>query len=306
MKCLVTVVNKNRVRNRTRDTELPYTYLFLVDLFSKEILPLNLPTDLETKYAKSAFGMTGMCRTSDKGYLISFQGSEHPPFLELDKTLSFKKVHSTKLVKSTHNIAMIDDTTLLLVSTGTDSIISHNLETSEEKIYYPNENTEDKNHMNGLLSHKRNVYFSAFGPKEGKLWKTSEKGFLKNLTEDKILETPIYQPHTIFPADETLYFCESARALVRNLKGQVLNVSLGYTRGLIVTDKYIAVGLSTGRIVSQSTGVILESSHPGEVKGICGIAVYEKDSDNIANSKFLHLISLDDYAEEVYDLLLID
>lgn len=303
MRCLVTVVNKNRVRNRTRDTKLPYTYLFQVDLLTKEIKPVSLPKELE-KYSQKAFGMTGMCKKGEN-YLISFQGSEYPPILELDKNLQFIKTHQTKLTRSTHNIAMINDSILLMISTGTDSIISHDMETGEESVYYPQKNTEDRNHMNGLLFHDEKVYYSAFGPKAGKLWKTAEKGFLRNLTEDTILETPIYQPHTIFPADDTLYFCESARALVRNLKGEKLDVGLGYTRGLIVTDQYIAVGLSTGRIVSQSTGVILESSHPGEARGDCGIALFEKDQNDIANSKFLHLISLDEFAEEVYDLLLI-
>jgi len=301
LECLVTITNKRSKRKQRRKTELPNVFLFKVDLLKNIVTPISI----QHKVMGNVIGMMGVCYYKN-GYLIAAQKGKDPEILEVDRDFKVKKIRKTSMVRGTHNISLVDDNTLLIASTSNQSVIEHNLQSGKERCFHPNKpSTPDKIHLNSILWHDNNLYFTAFGQKKSKLWLSATEGYLKNQTENKVLIKPIYQPHTIVAADNTLYFCESARAAVRTVTGQVLEVKKGYTRGLIVTDDYIMVGISSGRVVSESTGVIVESSNPGKAVGACGVMVYKKDKENIANSKFLHFISLERYAEEVYDLLLV-
>jgi hypothetical protein len=91
---------------------------------------------------------------------------------------------------------------------------------------------------------------------------------------------------------------------VGRANGQRLAVNLGYTRGLVVTDTHLYVGISKGRTESVSTGQKVGNSAVPRLKASrCALLTYRHNQSNLEQSELVGQVCLQDYGDEIYDIL---
>ena len=79
----------------------------------------------------------------------------------------------------------------------------------------------------------------------------------------------------------------------------VIQNSHGYTRGLYIDNELLLVGRSKGRVISHTHNKFIGNiSDKGILSGSCEIKLVTKQTNNI--------ISMDEIAEEIYDIVLAD
>jgi hypothetical protein len=210
-------------------------------------------------------------------------------------------------VDDEHSIIFEDDS-LLIVSTGTDSVLRYNIVEKDDKIedvvydsivWKPIESVgnSDTQHINCMCKTSRGVYISGFGPRESERWKTARNGYVWNIsTNCKVTSKPILHPHSVLEYEDDLYFCESATCTVKKNEETLIFLGDGYVRGLAVSDKYIVVGVSQSRKVSKSLGI--ENNSEDVTGSDCSVHIYSKDS-----LKLLRKIDFAGQRNEIYDIL---
>jgi hypothetical protein len=91
--------------------------------------------------------------------------------------------------------------------------------------------------------------------------------------------------------------------------------SEGYARGLATNDDFLVIGLSSGRKVSKSTGTINNIADPGELVPCCKVVFIEMDyslgsclkgTPSIFRSQKMFAFDLNDFHNEIYDLLILE
>lgn len=217
----------------------------------------------------------------------------------------FRKVLAE--VVDEHSLVVENDY-ILVVSTGTDSVLRYDIKKEGENIidvvfsgtvWSPadSDKTEDTHHVNCIVKTSKGVCVSGFGKKQADCWSSAREGYIWNIsTDSKVSTKAIQHPHSVVEHKGDIYYCESATCTVKKNEEPLIFLGSGYVRGLAVTDKYIVVGVSQGRKVSKSTGVVNKSEdvHTAD----CAVHVYCKNT--------LGLLRTLDFAgerNEIYDIL---
>lgn len=247
-------------------------------------------------------GTTGLAPYRD-GFLVLVQTE---PTLLVHLSMHYEVIDLWPLpsVSEPHSIA-VHEGVPYVVSTGTNSVIR--VEEGRETVYWtPESGDQDHIHINSIASHDGRLYASAFGPKAGVLWSDAREGYVVDLESRKPLLRPLYHPHSLIPTGDGFLICESSRQRLVCEDGQVLPIEGGYARGLAVTRDEIVVGISRGRVRSRSTGIIVNNpADPGLLTDWCGIRRYRRNAKGLAGCELLDAISLQEYANEVYDILVL-
>lgn len=216
-------------------------------------------------------------------------------------------------LKDPHSV-LLDKDFLYVVSTGTDSVLRYKLINgkvcSESEIVWTASKTNDygdTHHLNAITKWRSKILISAFGPKEGLRWSTAKKGYILDInTGSKIIKN-IYHPHSIFAYRNKIFYCESSSKSLKTYNQRVAKFKTGYTRGLIVFRGFFIVGLSSGRKVSKSTGLINNIADPGELIPSCKVVFLKRNfwGDKIIPEKS-YLFDFDKFHKEIYDLIPLD
>ncbi len=285
-----------------------YPNLGVINIETKEFNVIALPPEINQT------GMLGLALSSK--YLFAglqhvdggVEGYNSPPALLIFNRLDLKLVSSYRLtlVKDIHSFLLLkDEKTLYIVSSGTDDIIRLHFEDSnvisEEIFWSPSleDYKEDTFHINSINAHKGDILVSGFGLKEiPDDWNSAHNGFIYNVTRGKEIISGLEQPHSIDVIGNHIAFCESRTKKIRFIGEERSLVLPGYARGLCHHDDHLYVGTSASRKKSKSTGkpTIGTAISPGG----CTISQV-----NVKTLEIGHSWDLNDYAVEIYELMLV-
>jgi hypothetical protein len=256
-------------------------------------------------------GTTGLTPFRD-GYAAVFQGFLPAMILYFDRSYSIKQAWSTPLQDPHSMLGVGHD--LYCVSSGNNCVYRIDTQNIVElpaieilnKSWYLEDNSEiDTVHLNSITYHAGCFFISAFGKKSAERWSSARDGYIKNITTNQIVCSS-YQPHSLFPYKNKLYFCESPTSAIRTTSGEILRLPKpGYTRGLAIYNELLFVGVSAGRKVSKSTSLPSNSADPEQLKSHCRIYVYKLNHTRLDESELVSIIELKDRAYEIYDICVI-
>jgi len=290
---LISVCNKNIAEN----VKLPEVFLFEVDLKLMQFEPIPIE-GLNSEHAR---GITGLAHYRNGVVaLLQYHPSRVAYFSRDYRLIDLWKL---SLVVGGHSLAVWNDK-IYIASAGTDSIVEFSPEAGERVYWCDNEMRLDSIHVNSLVWQDNKLFATAFGKKKGELWNTANYGYIFHVNKGTKIHEPIYHPHSLCIEKDRFYYCESALASVRSNDGQELKTHLGFTRGLIVSDKYLAVGISRARQRSISTGKPIDIKNEiAPLREQCGILVYRRNGSRLDQCEPIGTIDLSLYANEIFELI---
>ena len=194
---------------------------------------------------------------------------------------------------------------LYVVSTGTDAVVHLEMESGaiqSERVHWrplPDAPRADLHHLNGISRWRGHLVVSGFGRRDGAAWSSAWDGFLMDVVTGEKLVSGVGHPHSVADIGGELAYCQSAAMRVTSVGGAREQRLPGYARGLCRIGDMILAGTSCGRRVSKSTGLLTNLGDAGDAKdGRCAIA--QLDAATLA---IQHVIDLEPYGREIYDLL---
>jgi len=288
-----------------------YSSLGLLDYKESVVYWIKLPPTIG--------GITGLSQNEDCFFAL-YQGSPGGLLVFNKKGFDINQKIDLDKIRDPHSL-LFDDNWLYIVSTGIDSILrylySHDRVdvATEEIIWRPrfSKKLVDSHHINGICKHKDTILISAFGLKRGERWSSAKKGYILNLKNNEKIVQNIFHPHSIVSDNGKIFFCESSTKTLKQKNRVVVEFKMGYTRGLAINGKFITIGLSSGRKISKSTGLINNIADPGELIPFCKVVFLHR--------KYLFLkgfwkklyyklagfyFDFDKFHREIYDLLFLN
>jgi len=193
---------------------------------------------------------------------------------------------------------------LFMVNSGRDRVAK--LEFRNDKVFRRDLKwavssvEKDTVHLNCLaLNKKGQLHVSMFGPKEGVGWTTSKSGRIFNIDTQQYLDWGyLYHPHSIKFYDDDLYVCESNAFNIKKNNEVFLQFERGYTRGFDMYGGYFAVGFSSGRNTSKSTG---ETNDSVDTETLCKVQFYKTDG-----KKMIWEMDFSQFGKkEIYDIIIL-
>jgi hypothetical protein len=292
MKLLVSLCNRG-----SWETAILGPFLVELSVASGEVRPI----DLKVSWPTGTTGIMGLAHLGED--LLAVTQGPSALLLCLTRDYRLRSVWPLAQVRDAHSLA-VRDGLVYVASTGTDRVIEFDLRRGSERVFWQaNHHGNDSIHLNSLLWHRGELLATTFGPKKGDDWRSADDGSLLNLTTGQVVLGPLYHPHSVTVAtgagDGHLYFCESQRMAVGRDDGQRLRVGCTYTRGLVVSATHICVGFSRSRLTSRSRG----AGACGWMPGACGVQIYQRQGDRLHNCVLVGSVNLEEYGEEIYDLL---
>jgi hypothetical protein len=281
--------------------------LGIIDLDSKDFSVVKLPP------AISQTGITGLAKSAQFVFVGlqhlegETKGYESPAALLIFDSMTFQLLatHPLKLVRDIHSFCWVEESsTLLIVSSGTDEVISlelHGTALVAEKVFWrpePKDPREDVRHLNSIYRYLGDYYVSGFGKREleGE-WSSARNGFIINMTTGKQVMNAMYHPHSIDVISGQMMICESRTQKLRKVGSEDAATLPGYTRGLCHWDNKIFVGTSRSRKKSKSTGKIVD---PVLQESRCAITRLSPEF-NVE-----YTWDLDPYGIEIYELMIVE
>lgn len=281
-----------------------HSNLVRIDTETKDVfeVPISVPN----------MGIHGLA--TDGTMLVAVFRSDNPGVVLLDaKTWEEIGAFHLKELADPHGVAVLNSQ-FIITSTGNDQVISYKFGPDRKTVEYlgnrwspdGSEGTIDTHHINSISAYDGNLFISAFGHKEGELWSTAENGYVYNISQGKIVLDSIYHPHSLSVTQQGIFYCDSSRRRVMREKKVMATQEAGYTRGLAVAERFIAVGSSNGRTKSKSTGTSGKAytaniADPGILQECCKIQIYE----NQKGYSFVEEYDFTGKRNEVFDVLII-
>jgi len=220
-----------------------------------------------------ARGITGAALADGRLYLVAH---EPPSVHVLGPTLELEQSWSLGPMGAPHSI-VVDAAAAFVVATAADTVVRLELKDGhvigQDSFWRGADGSEpDQLHLNGLCRHDGRLVVSGFGRRAPKsLWADARDGFLQDVGSGEILARDLANPHSPTPATGDLVLCESSESLVRTLDGSRSVRLTGYTRGVAVVGDDVFVGVSRGRRLSESSGVVGNPADPGRPTGVCSV-----------------------------------
>lgn len=247
-------------------------------------------------------GITGLCRFRGAIY-AGLQG--RPSGLLVLRAGRPAEILPLTLVRGIHSITGSPDGRLLIVSTGTDSIIAFDPDTRQEAVFASLSGTaKDSLHVNGITWHQGRPVISLFGAVQQN---GPRLGEVRDLLSGEVLVAGLRSPHSVISTGQDLYVLESLTGLMlRWSGGKFLGTHaalIGHVRGLHVGPEVSIIGRSGFREASASFGA--HRRHPTGLAGHPPEAVrsglYLLQADGRISS-----LELTDVAPEIYDVMALD
>lgn len=257
-------------------------------------------------------GATGMCFWRDLICVVHQGGPKlKPGFMLLDPSANFELVSScaipSEVPPDLHSVCPVNDD-LYIASSGRDSvyraIFDDRLREWDVSLYWTRSGSSglsDESHVNGIECIGGDLHVSGLGSKESDSWKATKQGFVYNVARDEYMMTDLRHPHSLFAelngkSPQTFWTCESARRSIRSSSGAEHNFAapVGYTRGLVMNEETVYVGLSKIRKGSKSSGTL--DTYEGE----CRIYKLPRDFEDEQE-----LVNFSGMRNEIYELLLL-
>lgn len=245
-------------------------------------------------------GSTGLSQNRSHVFLLSHV--EGKDVLSMLEKATLKPVLSQELheVRDAHSLC-VTDTHIFVVSTGTDEVVRYDLNTngcSQPNVIWQATNKKcDTHHLNSIVLHRDELIVAGLGPKPAELWSSATKGYIFNISQNRLIKEGIYHPHSLCVLNDDVYYCESVTQTWCSLDGTVHCSVNGYARGVCFVDQHtVVIGTSLGRQVSKSTRILNNPADHGELAGECGLTVYHRDTNQHES------ISLSQFGTEIYDI----
>jgi hypothetical protein len=246
----------------------------------------------------------GLARDGDD--LLAVTQGASAALIRLSRHYQVKDVRPLDLVRDAHSLA-VKDGIAYIASSGNDAVVAFDPRRGAHIFWHDNPSGRDTIHLNSVLWNAGNLYATAFGRKKSADWRSAEDGYLRNLTTGRVASAPLNHPHSacVIPGaeHEGIYFCESQRMAVGREDGERLHVGTTYTRGLVATRTHFYVGFSRSRLTSRSMPP--PESPRAWIPGDCGVRIYQRGHGPLSASRPVATITLEEYGQEVYDLLLL-
>ena len=252
-------------------------------------------------------GITGLTQDR-KSVFVSYQ-SKNSGIIVLDKAgLGVKYWFGLPEAKDVHSV-LVANGFLYVVSTGNDQVLRYKFKSGENSfssmriLWKPKGSLGqgDTHHLNSMCKYEENFLVSAFGRRSGERWSSARNGYILDLKSGKKIVGQIYHPHSLFSDGKDIVFCESVtKSLKKNNHETLFKFADGYTRGVAKINDWWAVGLSRGRRVSRSTGLINSIADPGELVSVCRVVFLKKGAvgkENVFSFNFKR------FHNEIYDVL---
>lgn len=280
--------------------------LGLLNADTMEFRVLKLPPEVP-----EAIGMMGLA-ASGRHLFIGLQVSGtlkeafNPPGLLVFNRIDFSLVtrYTFELVKDIHSFWLSkNETTLYVVSTGSDEVIEVQLEGARvqgEKVFWrpePDGMKEDVFHINCIHEWQADLVVSGFGKKAvNEEWNSARNGFICNINKNETLVSGIEHPNSFVVLRNSLAYCASRERKLCFTNDERTVMLPGYARGLCAIGDKIFVGTSAGRKKSKSTG--RQNKSLGIDGGDCTVSRINGETLEIEQT-----VSLRKYAEEIYEFL---
>lgn len=245
-------------------------------------------------------GSTGIAQSRSHVFILThIEGNTFLSMLDKD-TLKPVFSHLLHEVVDAHSLC-VTDTHIFVVSTGTDEVVRYDLNTngcSQPNVIWQATNKKcDTHHLNSIVLHRDELMIAGLGPKRAELWSSATKGYIFNISQNRLIKEGIYHPHSLCVLNDEVYYCESVTQTWCSLDGTVHCSVNGYARGVCFVDQHtVVIGTSLGRHVSKSTRILKNPADPGELAGECGLTVYHRDTNQHER------ISLSQFGTEIYDI----
>jgi uncharacterized protein (TIGR03032 family) len=256
-------------------------------------------------------GATGLALYANQ-CLIASQDERLHVFDVLDNGLQPRGVLELDGAQDVHGICLREtDRTLLVASTGTDSIIAYRLDLDSLRVEeswtfwtMAEEPGRDVLHVNDVAEHDGHVMISMFGVRQGTDWRDASQGCVMDVSTGEMLLGELRQPHSLVSHEESLYVLESGRGLLHRLgpNGEVRTYGPLplYARGLAVDGSLALVGSSVWRTISRLRGEPVEHENRTEESGRCVLSIVDLDSGEV---RFGRLLT--PFGHEVFDLMML-
>lgn len=247
-------------------------------------------------------GVTGLCLSGGILY-AGLQG--RPSGLLILTPQQAPRLVRLRLVTRIHSLAALPDGRLLIVSTGSDSLVTFDPRTDTEVLHTRlAEGEQNSLHVNGLALHEGRIIVSMLGT-QADGWMRS--GEVRDLTRGTTLMTGLRAPHSVLSHDGMVYVLESRTGLLLcgdpAGMGETTEQFVGYARGLQMTQGVTLVGRSAFRIHSASFGrkrrYPLGLDREGPEAAICCLYMQGAGDRSFA-------LDLTDHAPEIYDILALE
>jgi len=203
--------------------------------------------DGKIRHKISAHGSTGLFYESGK-----FLHSTQPQSIRLIDITNSANTFCSPALHDIHDVIFYEGH-IFAVATSSNEIIK--LTTHGELIErwrLPGE--ADSSHVNSIALWNDRLVFSAFGDfrtHRGYKGFTSRSGFVKDLITGKTLISDLSEPHSLAPNGPNLFLANSREKQIIEFSedGSVIRLKQldAYTRGILITDSAIYVGLSKSR-----------------------------------------------------------
>jgi len=257
-------------------------------------------------------GFTGLAQDSDYIYALSQNSNAEIIIFDKKRKGIVLRQKMESLIEP-HSLAVTGNL-IFAVSTGKDCVLQYVFDRNkmtiilEKTVWMPHNSTgeNDTHHINSILYYENNLYVSAFGLKKNERWHSAESGYIFNITENMMVITNIYHPHSVFVTGGTnsrkdIFYCESSTRSVKHNNHEILKLKSGYVRGLSLDDKYLILGTSSGRRASRNTGLVNNPADPGILECDCRVLMFKKRSsgsyDQIKEFSFIPMHN------EIYDIM---
>ncbi|MBW6474932.1 MAG: glycosyltransferase [Anaerolineaceae bacterium] len=260
---------------------------------------------LSDDFRNSFSGVCGICVVAED-VIIATQGAS--PVLASVSIAEAKVTNYVALTqcKDPHSL-VCSNGFVYVVSTGTNEIYRVPFEDGQfgaEELFwsYPGVCHErDEVHLNGLTVDGDDLIASCFGPRNAEgSW--GMEGRVFHVDSGISIRTGLNQPHSPIVSGALLAFAESAASKVHIFRktdnlpwisAQEILLS-GYTRGLVLREHQLLVGVSANRKLSRSQGKFLYENQSDNVSKLLSIDLATGETD--AN------YGLVAYGREPYDL----
>lgn len=110
---------------------------------------------------------------------------------------------------------------------------------------------------------------------------------------------PIFHPHSVTAYNHKIYYCQSAKNDISQNGKVIIQLTKGYTRGLIVKNRKICFATSSSRAISKSTGT-KNTNVSDQNQNNCRLIEIKK---NIFGFNKYKIYNFSKNFNEIYDLL---
>lgn len=263
-------------------------------------------------------GLTGIAL--DANYIFAVCQSNIPT-LSIISRKNHKPVAVIQLneLGDPHSITIDAKGYVYIVSTAHDSVSRYFFDKQKNKLKYvdcmwnPKNSLQnsDTHHINSIFVCNRNIFISAFGPREGERWSSANDGYIYNITKGLKEIKKIYHPHSIFvernifSKRNDFYYCESSSRSVKKNNKIIVKLDKGYTRGLCLWKNHLFLGTSSGRKRSKSTGLVNNPADSGDLEEDCRVLIYKKKWFS-SSYNFVNEYQFNPERNEIYDIIFLN